>query len=134
MNLVFKKLNKVLLKVFIGIILLIILFFVNGYNNKNNKFDCLSLVPNNPYTKEKESAEFTGFEWSKVDRDLRESKDCEAYNESFIVGCMEYIKQEIFYNKCFGNELEVKKYEAIKPILLFCKEDDKIDGYCFSGR
>ena len=91
------------------------------------KKDCSKLVPKNPYTRA--TGEYAGFDWSMLDRG---SRDCEAYNKTFVTGCMEYIQQKISYNKCLDNKSEIKKYEAVKPILLVCKKGEDIDGYCMS--
>ena len=91
------------------------------------KKDCSNLAPKNPYPQA--TSEYAGFNWSKIDRG---SRDCEAYNKTFTTGCVEYIQQEISYNECLDNKSEIKKYEAVKPILLVCKKGEDIDGYCFS--
>lgn len=86
------------------------------------KRDCSQLVPKNPYS---HGGEYTGFEWSMVDRG---SRNCEAYNEPFIIGCMEHVKQEESYNKCIG----VKETQEVKPVLLKnCSNE--IAGYCMDG-
>lgn len=89
--------------------------------------DCSDLTPKNPYPQG--SSEHTGFVWSELDRGYR---NCEAYNKSFIFGCMEYVRQAINYYKCEDNQLKLKKHESVKPILLGCKEEDMVDGVCFS--
>ena len=102
----------------LGVVFVISVFF---------KKDCSTLTPENPYPQG--TGEYAGFDWSMSDRG---SRNCEAYNEPFIIGCMEYVKQEINYNKCINNQSVVKEYELVKPVLLFCKNGEDINGYCLS--
>lgn len=91
------------------------------------KKDCSKLIPENPYLRRDDK--FVGFEWSMIDRG---SRNCEAYNEPFILGCMEYIRQEKTHNKCLD---VIKNTEEVKPILLSCSDkiDTKGDTYCLDG-
>ena len=112
--------------VWLGILILGVVFVVYlGVFSFSNFFkrDCSKLVPKNPYPQA--TGEYAGFDWSMLDRG---SRDCEAYNEPFIIGCMEYVKQKISYNQCLDNKSNVK-YETIKPVLLK-KCSNYIGEYC----
>lgn len=93
------------------------------------KNDCSKLAPKNPYL-EKSGGEFAGFDWAMFDKG---SRNCEAYNESFISGCMEYVRQEKDYNTCLGVSEDVQE---VNPILLKnCSEkiDTEKGTYCLDG-
>ena len=121
--------NALVIISIVGILIFLVSISIFGFYKwsiVSNKQDCSKLIPENPYPKSAQESirEFSGFEWSKIDRG---SRDCEAWNESFISGCMEYVKQENAYNQCLGKDIEV-----VKPVLMDCEESDMIDGYCLS--
>jgi len=84
-------------------ILVVFIVITTGYFVLNNSDDtalsCSELSPKNPYAQG--TGEYAGFEWSMLDRG---SRNCEAYNEPFIAGCMEHIRQSIQYNNCLYGE------------------------------
>ena len=92
------------------------------------KVDCSRFAPKNLYPES--TGKFAGFEWSMLDRG---SGDCEAYNQPFIDGCMEYVRQEKSYNDCLYDPSGIKtETKPVRPILLkTCF--DKLGTYCLDG-
>ena len=97
-------------------------------NFLSTKVYCSRFTPKNLYPES--TGKFAGFEWSMLGRG---SGDCDAYNQPFIDGCMEYVRQEKSYNDCLYDPSGIKtETKPVRPILLkTCF--DKLGTYCLDG-
>lgn len=138
------KINKIIYSPIVPVVIAGVLFIVglqykdltsqefNKGNAINNflsiKIDCSKGVPKNPYPER--TSKYTGFEWSRLDRG---SRDCEAWNQPFIDGCMEYVRQEKSYNDCLYDQSGINiETKLANPVLLgTCS--DRLAGYCLDG-